>query len=76
MKRNISLQPPALTPQEAEAIGREASLNRWRARMLRVAARAIGAVLDGNLPERTHDDLLNALVACVWWELEFTAQGG
>ncbi len=78
MKQSISFRPPALTAQEAEAIGREASLNHWRARMLRHAARAIGAVLESadGLPEGVRDDLRNALTACVWRELEFAAKGG
>ena len=78
MKPGIPFRPPVLTATEAEAIGREASLNRWRARMLRHAAQAIGAVLDSadDLPEKVRDELRDALTACVWWELEFTAKGG
>ena len=78
MRRDISLRPPVLPAQEAEAIGRDAALNRWRSRMLRQAALAIGAVLDSgdDLPEKVRDGLRDVMTACVRWELEFAAKGG
>lgn len=78
MKRHSFFRPPVLTDREAETIGREASLNRWRAQMLRQAILAVGAVLDSTagLPERARDDLHDALTSCVLWHLEFTMKGG
>ena len=78
MKRNGFFRRPVLTAREAEAIGRDAALNRWRARMLRHAARAIGAVLDSadDLPEKVRDGLRDAMTACIWWELELATKGG
>lgn len=77
MRHNLSLRPPALTDQQAAVLGREAVLNRWRAQMLQHAAELIGAVLDeGGLPGRVHEDLLQALVACTWWQLTFAEKGG
>lgn len=78
MKYNKLFRRPALTALEAEAIGRAVSLNHWRTRMLRHAARAIGAVLDSgdDLPEKVRDGLRDAMTVCMWWHLELATKGG